>query len=63
MPVRPLLAVFGFLSCRAAAVGTCDVLLLLGLGLYLAVVFGLVAATSEADTVLQDVLKIVHVKQ
>ena len=63
VPVGALLAVLGFLSCRAAAVGTCDVLLLLGLGLHLAVVFGLVTATSEADTVLQDVLKIVHDNQ
>ena len=43
--------------------GTCDILLLLGLGLYLAIVFRLVAASSEVDAVLQDVLKIVHDKQ
>ena len=60
MPVRPLLTVFGFLSGRAATVGTSDVLLLFGLGLHLAIVLGLIASTSEVDTVFEDVLKIVH---
>ena len=60
MPVRPLLTVFGFLSGRAATVGTGDVLFLLGLGLDLAVVLGLIAAPSEVDAVFEDILKIVH---
>jgi len=38
----------------------CDILLLLGLGLHLAVVFGLVAATAEVDTIFKDILKVVH---
>jgi len=60
MSVRPLLTVFGFLTCRAATVSTSDVLLLLGLGLHLAIVFRLVSSTSEVDAVLKDVLEIVH---
>ena len=34
MTVSPLLAILGFLTCRAAAVGTGDVFFLLGLGLH-----------------------------
>ena len=60
MPVGPLLTVFGLLTSRAATVRTGDILLLLGLGLHLAVVFRLVPSTSEVDAVLQDMLKIVH---
>ena len=60
MPIGSLLTVFGLLSGRAAAVGTSDILLLLGLGLHLAVVLGLIAPTSEADAVFEDILKIVH---
>ena len=60
MPICPLLTVFGFLSGRAATVGTGDVLFLLGLGLDLAVVLGLIAAPSEVDAVFEDVLKIFH---
>ena len=60
MPVRPLLTVFGFLSGRAAPVGTSDVLLLLGLGLHLAIVLGLIAPSSEVNTVFEDMLEIVH---
>ena len=63
MPVGSLLTVFGLLSGRAAAVGTGDILLLLGLGLHLAVVLWLVTSTSEVDAVLEDMLEIVHVKQ
>ena len=63
MPVGTLFTILGFLACRAATMGTCDILLLLGLGLYLAIVFRLVAASSEVDAVLEDVLKIVHDKQ
>ena len=60
MPVRPLLTVFGFLSGRAATVGTGDILFLLGLGLDLTVVFGLIAASAEVDAVFEDMLEIVH---
>ena len=60
MPVRPLLTVFGFLSGRAATVGTSDVLLLLGLGLHLPFVLGLIAPPSEVNAIFEDILKIVH---
>ena len=60
MPVGPLLTVFGFLTGRAATVGTGDVLFLLGLGLDLAVVLGLIIASAKVDTVFEDILKIVH---
>ena len=60
MPVGPLLTVFGFLTGRAATVGTGDVLFLLGLGLDLAVVLGLITASAKVDTVFEDILKIVH---
>ena len=40
---------------------TGDVFLLLGFGLHLAIVFRLVASTSEGNTVFEDVLKIVHI--
>ena len=61
MTVCPLLTVFGLLTCRAAPMSTGDVFLLLGFGLHLAIVFRLVASTSEGNTVLEDVLKIVHI--
>ena len=60
MSVGTLLAVFGFLTGRTAAVGTSDILLLLGFGLYLAIVFRLITSTSEVDTVFEYVLKVVH---
>ena len=60
MAVSPLLTVFGFLPCRAATVSPSDILLFLGFGLHLAVVFRLVSSTSEVDTVFEDILKIVH---
>ena len=60
MPIGPLLTVFGFLTGRAAAVGTSDILLLLGLGLHLAIVLRLVSSSPEVDTVLEYILKIVH---
>ena len=57
--ISPLLAVLGFLAGRAAAVCTRDILLLLGLGLYLAGMRVLtVTATSERDAVLQYFLKV-----
>ena len=60
MPVGTLFAVLCLLTGRAAAVGTGDILFLLGLGLHLAVVLGLVTATAEGIAVLKDMLKIVH---
>ena len=61
MSIRPLLAVFGFLPCRAATVSPSDVFLFLGFGLYLAIVLGLIASTSERNAVLEEILKIVHI--
>ena len=60
MAVRPLLTVLGLLTCRTATVSTSDILLLLGLGLYLAIVFRLVSSTSEVDAVFQYMLPVVH---
>ena len=58
--ISPLLTVFGFLTSRAATMSTSDILLLLGLGFYLAFVLGFVASASEVDAVFEDSLKIVH---
>ena len=58
MPVGALLAVFGLLPRRAAAVGTRDILLFLGLGLYLVLLFARTAATTEVNAVLQNLLEI-----
>ena len=60
MAVSPLLTVFGFLTGRAAAMSTSDILFLLGLGLHLAIVFRLVTSASEVDAVFEYILKIVH---
>ena len=61
MSVGTLLTVFRFLTGRTAAVGTSDILFLLGLGLHLlAIVLRLVSSTSEVDAVLENMLKIVH---
>ena len=60
MPVGTLLAILGFLTCRTATVSTGDILLLLGFGLHLAIVLWLITSTSEADAMLEDILKIVH---
>ena len=60
MSVGTLLAVFGFLTGRTAAVGTSDILFLLGFGFHLAIIFRLVTSTSEVDTVFEYVLKVVH---
>ena len=38
-----------------------DILLLLGLGLHLAIIFRLVTSASEVDAVLEYMLKIVHI--
>ena len=58
MTVSPLLTVFGFLSGRAATVGTGDVFFLLGLGLHLIFLLAGPAATSEVDAVDKDILKV-----
>ena len=60
MAVSPLLTVFGFLTGRAAAMSTSDILFLLGLGLHLAIVLRLVTSASEVDAVFEYILKIVH---
>ena len=61
MSVGTLLTVFRFLTGRTAAVGTSDILFLLGLGLHLlAIVLRLVTSASEVDAVFEYVLKIVH---
>jgi len=59
MAVSPLLAVFGFLTGRAATVSTGDVLFLLGLGLYLVFLFAGTATTTKGDAILQNALEIV----
>ena len=58
MSVSPLFAVLGFLACAAASVGPSDILFLLGLGLYLAIVFWLIPSTSEVYTSFQNLLEI-----
>ena len=58
MPVGPLLTVFGFLTCRATTVSTSDILFLLGLGLYLVVLFAGTTATTKRNAVLQNLLEI-----
>ncbi len=40
---------------------SCDILLLFGFGLYLAIVLRLVTSASEVDAVFKDILKIVHI--
>ena len=59
LPVGTLLAVFGLLLCRSAAVCSSDVLLFLGLGLYLTLV-GVFpfTATAKGNAILQDFLKV-----
>ena len=61
MTVGTLLAILGFLTCRTATMGTGDILLLLGFSLHLAIILWLITSTSEADTMLEDILKIVHI--
>ena len=60
MSVGTLFTIFGLLSRRATTVGTSDILLLLGFGFHLAIVFRLITASSEADTVFENILKIIH---
>ena len=61
MTIGALLTVLRLLAGTAAAMGTRDILLLLGFGLYLAIVLRLVTSTSEVDAVFEDILKIVHI--
>ena len=60
--VGTLFAVFGFLACRAAAMGSGDILFLLGFGLHLALVGVLaLAASPEIDTTAgDDVVNVAH---
>ena len=58
MPIGTLFAVFGFLLGRAAAVGTGDVFLLLGLGLYLVLLFARATATTEVNAIDENILEI-----
>ena len=60
MTIGALLTVFRLLAGRAAAMGARDILLLLGFGLHLAIIFRLITSTSEVDTIFKYVLKIVH---
>ena len=60
MSLRSLLTVFGFLAGTAAAVGTSNVFLLLGFGLYVVVVsFFAGTATPPDDATLDDGVDVV----
>ncbi len=61
MTIGTLLTVFCLLAGTAAPMGSRDILLLLGFGLYLAIVLRLVTSTSEVDAVFEDILKVVHI--
>ena len=61
MTIGALLTVLRLLAGTAAAMGTRDILLLLGFGLHLAIILRLITSTSEVDSVLQYILKIVHI--
>ena len=61
MSVGALFAILGLLACRTAAVSTGDILFLLGFGLHLAIILRLISSASEVDTVLEDILKVVHI--
>ena len=58
MPVGSLLTVFGFLTGRATTVSTGDILFLLGLGLYLVVLFAGTTATTKRNAIFQNLLEI-----
>ena len=58
MSVGPLFTVFGLLLCRATTVSASDILLFLGLGLYLVVLFARTTATTEVNAILQNLLEI-----
>ncbi len=61
MTISTLLTVLCLLAGTAATMGSRDILLLLGFGLYLAIVLRLVTSTSEVDAVFEDILKVVHI--
>ena len=61
MTIGALLTVLRLLAGTAAAMGTRDILLLLGFGLHLAIIFRLITSTSEVDAVFEDILKVVHI--
>ena len=61
MTIGALLTVLRLLTGTAATMGSRDILLLLGFGLHLAIILRLITSTSEVDSVLQYILKIVHI--
>ena len=62
VPVGALLAVFGFLPCRAAAMRPRDVFLFLGLGFHFAIIsLGCLATLAKIDTMLKNSTEIVVV--
>ena len=61
MTIGTLFTVLRLLTGTATTMGSRDILLLLGFGLYLAIVLRLVTSTSEVDAVFEDILKVVHI--
>ena len=62
VPVGALLAVFGFLPCRAAAMRSRDVFLFLGLGFHFAIIsLGCLATLAKIDTMPKNSTEIVVV--
>ena len=62
VPVGALLAVFGFLPCRSAAMRSRDVFLFLGLGFHFAIIsLGCLATLAKIDTMLKNSTEIVVV--
>ena len=59
MPLRPLLTVFGFLTSRAATVGTSDIFLFLRLRLDFIIILARSTTSSEGDTILKNQAEIV----
>ena len=60
MTIGALLTVLRLLTGTATAMSPRDILFLLGFGLHLAFILWLITSTSEADTMLEDILKIIH---
>ena len=58
MSVGPLLTVFGLLLCRATTVSASDVLLFLGLGLYLVILLAGTTTATKRNAILQNALEI-----
>ena len=61
MTIGTLFTVLRLLTGTATTMGSRDILLLLGFGLYLAIVLRLVTSASEVDAFFEDILKIVHI--